>query len=131
MKIYYKKNTGKIGVPKWGKLDAKTKKKVGLAMDYFTHYETKINFPDIDENGKQVDSGKSMVALRFHTDADFCQMSVNEHIELHEGIQVRYWIYDGTDKTEAELLDWVLNTPGLVANDGKTTIEGAKEVKLK
>lgn len=127
MKIYYKKNTGKIGTPKWGKLDAKTKKKVGLAMDYFTHYETKINFPEVDENQNEIPSGKSLIAFRFHTDADFCKMSVNEHIELHGAIQVRYWIYDGTDKTEQELLEWALSTNDK-ANDGKTSIKGAKEV---
>lgn len=127
MKIYYKKNTGKIGVPKWGNLDAKTKKNKGLALDYFTHYETQINYPDIDEEGNEVPSGKSLIMFRFHSDADFCKWSKEEHIELHGGIQVRYWIYDGIDKDEAQLLDWVLKTDQL-ANDGKVSIKGAKEV---
>lgn len=127
MKAYYKKNTGKIGVPKWGKLDAKTKKKTGLALDYFVHHETKINYPDIDEEGNETPSGKSMISFRFHSEGEFCKMNKEWHVKQHGGIHVRYFVYDGIDKTEAELLDWVLNTPNLVANDGKTEIKGAKQ----
>lgn len=129
MKIYYKKDTGKIGTPKWGKLDVKTKKQVGQPMDYFTHFETKINYPEIDENQNEIPSGKSLIAFRFHTDADFCKWSVKEHVDCHGAIQVRYFIYDGIDKTEEQLIDWALSTPGLIANDGKTTIYNAKELK--
>lgn len=153
MIIYYKKNTGKFGVPKWGLrvkkgfkpvfnengeailVDAKdpgTKIKLkngGLPLDYFTLLETRINYKDVDENDQEIDSGKSMVIFRFHSSADFARMSIDQHIKRHGAVHARYFIYDGIDKTEEELIDWALNTKDLVANDGITKIYKAKEVK--
>lgn len=127
MKIYYKKNTGKKGVPKWGIEDKVSKKKIPLDLDYFTHYKTEINFKTIDENNQEVDSNQSVVMFRFHSEKAICEMTVEECIKKYGSIHVRYWVYNGTDKTEEELLEWALSTNDK-ANDGKTSIKGCQEV---
>lgn len=116
--IVFKSNNSKIkGAPKWG----------NQPLNFFTHYKTEINYKVPDENGYLVESGKSRIEFRFHSSKAFANKSVKDHIKEHGGIHVRYWIYNGIDKTESELIEWALNTDQ-VANDGLTTIKGAKEI---
>ena len=54
-------------------------------------------------------------------------MSANEHAKIHGGVHARYFVYNGVDKTEQELIEWALNTDQ-IANDGVTKIFGANPV---
>ena len=111
--IYKATNSKMKGAPKHG----------AKPLNFFTLFETKIGWSD--EDGQAVN--QSLVAFRFHSNKAFAQKTYKKHKELHGGIHVRAFIYNGVDKTEAELVDWSLNTDQ-VANDGVTTIFGAIEI---
>lgn len=114
--IVYKANNEKIkGAPKWG----------NQHLNFFTLYKTEINYKEPDVNGYMVDSGKSRVEFRFHSSKAFANKTVKDHIKEHGGIHVRYWIYNGIDKTEQELIEWAL-TNNIIGNDGITTIYNAE-----
>jgi hypothetical protein len=110
--IYKATNTNLKGVKRHG----------SKPLNFFTLWETKINFEEDEQP-----TGKSLIAFRFHSSKEFCKMSHKEHSEKHGGLHVRYFIYDGIDKNEAELIEWALNTDQ-VANDNKTKIKGSKLV---
>lgn len=129
MKIYHlNAGTGLKGVPN------QDPKKKGLKLNFAVFLGVQINYQlehetMVDKDGVplKVDSGKSLVAFRFHSSKKFCKkpLKIRGRKVWHE----RHFFYDGIDKTEEELLEWVLNTPGLVANDGTTTLYNAKKVK--
>jgi hypothetical protein len=115
--IYFKENTGLIGTPKHGL----------KPLNYFVFTRVDIN-PTIPHNeiiGATIESKKSYVYFRFHSEIKYALEPIKwKGMKLwHE----RSFQYNGIDKNEKELILWALNTPGLVANDGITTIYGAKE----
>ena len=98
-----------------------------LELNYFVHFKTDINFDDVDSDGNLIKSNKSKVEFRFHSSKKLAQMDTFEYLKIYGAYRIRFFIYDGIDKTESELIEWALNTDQF-ANDGKTTIYKAKEV---
>lgn len=99
-KIYYKENTGMIGVPRLG----------SLKLDYFVIYVIDINPLHPDDSGDMIESNVSNIYIRFHSSKEIAESNP-------QGYHARVFTYSGVDKSKEELVDWVLNTPNLVAND--------------
>ena len=113
MNVYYKKNIGFIGVPKYGK----------LKLEYIVPYRFDIDYL---EDGNP--SGKSLVYCRFHSTKEIASKS-NKELMNTQGFHARAFEYKGTDKTESELIEWLFSTPNLKPNNAMNiNIKGAKRV---
>ncbi len=103
--VYYKKNTGFIGVPKYGK----------LKLEFIVPYRFDINYED--EDGSP--SGKTLVYCRFHSSKEIAESNPSM-------FHARSFEYDGIDKTETELIEWVFSTTNLKPTNGMNiNIKGA------
>ena len=107
-------NSGLKGVPKHG----------NKSLNFFTFFEVQI--APLDEN--EAPTNQSIVVFRFHSSKAFCEMTKDALVKVHGAIHARYFVYEGTDKTEEQLIEWALTTEGLIANDEVTTIYEAKEI---
>ena len=103
MDVYYKKNTGFIGVPKLGK----------LKLEFIVPYRFDVNY--LDENGDL--SNKTLVYCRFHSSKEIAEKS-SEELEKTQGFHARTYDYNGIDKTEAQLIEWLFDTPNLKPTNG-------------
>lgn len=156
--IYKHTNTGLKGAPKWGvklnkgeealslsggnddfvvrkkgkpiKGNEPKRKGKRLDLNWIRFHKSEINYKDINEQGEEVDSNKSRVFFRFHSTKANAEKSELECIKEFGGTHQRYFIYDGIDKSEEELLEWAVTEPGLKDASGKITIEGAKLQKV-
>lgn len=115
MSVYYKKNTGFIGVPKHGK----------LKLEYMTPYKIEIN--PKDEIGD--DTNKSYVILRFHSSKELAEMTPEQVVKLQGAFHSRIFEYNGIDKSESELIDWVFSEPNLnPVGHHNINIKGATQI---
>ncbi len=101
-KIYYKENTGMIGVPRLG----------SLKLDYFVIYIIDINPSYPDDLGNMIESNISNIYIRFHSSEEIAGSNP-------QGYHARIFTYPGIDKNEEELIKWVLNTPNIIANGSR------------
>ncbi len=98
-KTYYKENTGMIGVPRLG----------SLKLDYFVIYVIDINPSSPNDSGDMIESNISNIYIRFHSSKEIAESNP-------PGYHARVFTYPGIDKSEDELVEWVLNTPNIIAN---------------
>jgi len=118
MKVFHKKDIGFIGVPKHGK----------LKLDFIVPYKFDIDSPTAwDDEGNVIErSGKTLIYCRFHSSKGIAKKSMEELLKT-QGVHARAFEYDGTDKTEDELIDWLFTTDNLKPNNGmEINIKSAK-----
>lgn len=119
MNIFYKENTGFIGGPKYK----------SLALDFIVPYQFDINYKIVDGNGNETDSNKTLVYCRFHSSKKIANHTEKELLST-QGFCARAFEYDGIDKTEEELIEWLFNTEGLKPNNGMDiSVYGAKVIE--
>lgn len=103
MKVYYKKSINKKGTSNNG----------NKALNYFTLLRTYIGFED---GGIQVD--KSHIVVRFHSELSFAKRGVEDMAKEFGCVHARVFEYNGVDKTDEELMEWLLQQNKSVQTGG-------------